>query len=108
MKILKFINAFAIGLPILLALLSIIDNDMLFWAIYSTILTGALQVIIAIVLLYIYPKNCLLHLYFFITTLFFVLAWFVIYNMFAMGIPLLLALYLTYIIYNVKDTNHES
>lgn len=64
MKSLKYINTFAICLPIILGLLSFIEKGFLFWCLLSTILTGKLQIITGVYLILRNPKNHYLQLYF--------------------------------------------
>lgn len=110
MKTLKYINAFALSLPFLLGLLGFVDNVFWFFALLSTMVTGFLQMLVALLLLFWIPKNIHLYIYFFFTILFFVL-WLgfeIEYWLFVL--PALLAIYLTYILFNQKDTfhNHEN
>lgn len=99
MKFLVGLNYFAIGVPILLALASIKDDD--FWqeALVSTMLTGALQVLIALILFLRNPNDKRLYIYFAITTVFFIL-WlgFEINDDILFSLPPALALFLTYIV----------
>jgi len=99
MKFLAGLNFFAIGLPLVLALLSIKDGDFLQEALLSTMVTGALQVIIAMILLALNPKDFRLYGYFAVTILFFIL-WlgFNINEDWLFTIPAILALFLTYIV----------
>lgn len=98
MKILLRLNFFALGLPFVLALLAIIDVNLLMFAFLSTMVTGALQVFIALALLYVNPKNIHLYIYFALTILFFTL-WriFHVENLLFL-LPVVLAVYLTYIV----------
>ncbi len=110
MKTLHYVNAFALGLPLLLGLIGFADNYLLFFAPLSTMVTGFLQVLVALILLFWIPKNIHIYIYFFFTILFFVL-WLgfgIEYWLFVL--PPLLAFYFTYILYNQKDKfdNHEN
>jgi len=110
MKTLKYVNAFALGLPLILVLIGFADNDLWFFALLSTMVTGFLQVLVALILLFWIPRSIHLYIYFFFTILFFVL-WLgfeIEYWLFVL--PALLAIYLTYILFNQKDTfhNHEN
>lgn len=108
MRILKYINAFALSLPFLLGLIGFVDNDFWFFALLSTMITGFLQVLVALLLLFWIPKNIHLYIYFFFTVLFFVL-WLgfgIEYWLFAL--PALLAFYLTFILYDHKDKLPQS
>lgn len=110
MKIIKNLNTFAIGLPIILGLLGIAINDSagnyIAYALYSTMITGLIQVILGLFLLYKEPKNRAIQLYIVATALFFFL-WYLEVKLFhtdflgylLLPIPLLLAIYLSIIIY---------
>jgi len=110
MKAIKYLNTFAIGLPILIALLGFIDIDYIGTALVSTILTGFIQVVLSLLLLYYSPKNKYLQIYITTVILFFTL-WCLNINIFhsdfltflLFPIPLLLAIYLSSIIYK-KET----
>lgn len=112
MKILKYINTFAIGLPILLLILGIIINDAagnwIGLALFSTILTGLTQVLLGLFLLIKNIKNKYLNLYIYIIAviLFFLLYYLNvnifysdIFYFFLYPIPLILATYFSLIIY---------
>lgn len=106
MKTLKYINVFALGLPFLLGLIGFADNDIWFWALLSTMITGFLQILVALLLLFWIPRSIHLYIYFFFTMLFFVL-WIgfgIEYWLFVL--PVLLAFYLTFILYNNKKVEH--
>ncbi|MES2862898.1 MAG: hypothetical protein V4666_02155 [Bacteroidota bacterium] len=123
MKTLKNINTFVIGLPILFGLLSFIENDFLFWCLLSTILTGKFQIIAGVYLILRNPKNHYLQLYF-VGVLYFFGLWFykaihnseIIFDVineimyekittpYFIAIPPILAVYLSVIIYNQKET----
>ena len=99
MKFLVGLNLFAIGLPLVLALLSIKDGDFLQEALLSTMVTGALQVIIALILLVRNTNDKRLYFYFGITITFFIV-WlgFNINEDPLFAVPPALALFLTYIV----------
>ncbi len=110
MKILKYINTFAIGLPILLLILGIIINDAVGnWiglALFSTILTGLTQVLLGLFLLIKNIKNKYLNTYIIAVILFFLLSYLNvnifysdIFYFFLYPIPLILATYFSLIIY---------
>ncbi|CAM4337358.1 hypothetical protein [Flavobacterium terrigena] len=110
MKTLKYINTFAIGFPITLLLIGIIINDAagnwIGFALFSTMLTGLIQVLLGLFLLYKNPKNKHLRIYIISVILFFLL-WFInaqinylnIITFILFPIPLILATYLSLIIY---------
>lgn len=110
MKILKYINTFAIGLPILLLILGIIINDAagnwIGLALFSTILTGLTQVLLGLFLLIKNIKNKYLNTYIIAVILFFLLYYLNvnifysdIFYFFLYPIPLILATYFSLIIY---------
>lgn len=98
MKNLLRLNFFAIGLPFALALLGIINVNLLIFAILSTMVTGGLQFLIALILLLVNPKNVHLYIYLALTILFFTL-WMVFHiENWLFLVPVVLAVYLTYIV----------
>lgn len=107
MRNIKNFNAFAVGLPFAIAITyPIFREGALVWALLSTMLTGFIQVILALCLLYDKPNDKKLQGYIAATIGFFAL-WFInvqigyydalTYILF--GIPAVLAFYLTYIIH---------
>lgn len=109
MKIIKHLNTLAIGLPIILGLLSLINEKYIATAIISTILTGIIQVILGSLLLYYNPKNKCLQTYI-VTTILFFLFWYYNVNIIytelltyiLYPIPIILSIYLSFIIYKRK------
>lgn len=110
MKAIKYLNTFAVGLPILIGLFGLINENYIGTALVSTMLTGFIQVVLGLLLLYYNPKNNYLQLYM-VTVILFFLLWYLnaehIYSeyltFFLIPMPLLLALYLSIIIYK-KET----
>ncbi|WP_026710351.1 hypothetical protein [Flavobacterium filum] len=109
MKYLKILNTVAIGIPIVLAFLGIFDEGMLMYAFVSTMATGFIQVILGLVLLIKNPKNWYFISYITIVILFFGLWYYNVtiyysdYLTFCLfPIPLLLAIYLSILIYKRK------
>jgi hypothetical protein len=110
MKALKVINTIAIGLPFLLLIIGLLINDSagnyIAYALYSTMITGFIQVILGLILLIINPKNLYFIGYILIVVLFFSL-WYFNMNIYYSDIlsailfpvPLLLAIYLSILIY---------
>lgn len=108
MKTLLYCNNFVVLLPIVLGILGFIDNS--FWGLVliSTILTGFVQVIIA--LYYIFDNYKDLHIYIYFTgVIVFFTLWFTVTLInYIACIPPVLALYLTWILYrNYKTESHE-
>lgn len=106
MKTIKTLNTIAIGLPLTLLLLSIIANEMLFFAAYSTMITGAIQVLLGLFLFIKEPTNRRVIAYLLVVATFFLLWYYnatIGYSDFLstilFPIPLVLALYLSIIIY---------
>lgn len=107
MKNIKYFNAFAVGLPFVIAITyPIFKEGALIFALLSTMLTGFIQVILALCLLYDEPNDKKLQGYIAATIGFFTL-WYInvqidYYDSLTIalfGIPAVLAFYLTYIIY---------
>lgn len=118
MKKLKILNTIAIGTPLFLAILSVVINDSagnyMSYALFSTILTGLIQVILGVYLLFNDNKNIKLIIYL-VTVFIFFMMWFLNSNCFSSDIltyilfpiPLVLAIYLSIIIY-AKDAEKRS
>lgn len=107
MKIIKIINTIAILIPlIILAFYPIFKEDAIYLSLYSTMITGFLQVALGIILLIENPKNSYFISYILIVILFFGL-WYFNLNIYysdiltylLFPIPLLLAIYLSILIY---------
>lgn len=109
MKDLKLTNTIAIGIPIFFLMISIFDEFFLLLAAYSTMITGFLQVIIALVALYRVKKNIYIQIYLFLVVLFFS-SWYYNENIHYNNLwvwpltftPLFLCICLSIIIYNLK------
>lgn len=110
MKDLKYLNTFAIGIPLFFLIISIFENSILILAAYSTMITGFLQIAIALIALFRIKKNFYIIIYLFLVALFFLLwyynvninyndswTWPLIFT------PLFLCIYLSMIIYNQKN-----
>jgi hypothetical protein len=107
MKAVKYLNTFAIGLPFLILITyPIYDEASIFYALYSTMITGFIQVILGLYLFIKEPKNKTTIAYLSTVILFFSL-WYFNMNIFysdyigfsLFPIPLILAIYLSFIIY---------
>ncbi len=106
MKTIKNINSFAIGLPLLFLFIYLFNDFAVFLAMYSFLLTGIIQLILAIILLYFVKSYRKLLFYFLLVVLYFLglpymmdfVSW---QNRFLVvfGIPSLIAVYLSHIIY---------
>ena len=109
MKIIKYLNTFAIGLPIILGILSLVNEKYIATAMVSTILTGIIQVILGLLLLYYNPKNKYLQTYI-VTVILFFLFWYYNVNIvytellsyILYPIPIILSIYLSFLIYKRK------
>lgn len=110
MNDLKNTNSIALSIPILLLMLSVFEGGFIIIAAYSTMITGFLQVLIALIALYRNKKNIYIITYLFLVALFFLL-WY--YNVKINYIdaltwpliftPLFLCIYISIIIYNLKN-----
>lgn len=110
MKTLKYLNTFAISLPIALLIIGTIINDAagnwIGFALFSTMLTGLIQVLLGLFLLIKNLKNKHLRTYIISVILFFLL-WYInaeinylnIITFILFPIPLILATYFSLIIY---------
>ncbi|MFN4028026.1 MULTISPECIES: hypothetical protein [Flavobacterium] len=107
MKTIKSLNAFAVGLPFfILITYPFFSESSLIYSILSTMITGFIQVVLGLYLLFNEPKNSKLQLYIAAVVSFFSL-WFInaqigyydALTFILFGIPALLAFYLTYIIH---------
>ena len=110
MKIIKILNTIAIGIPIILASIGYFSNDQsgnfYGFALLSTILTGFIQIILGIILLFKFKENKHYKIYLVLVIIFFMLC-FVgttinkidYYTYTLIYIPPILALYLSILIY---------
>ena len=110
MKILKFLNTIAIGLPIMLLLIGIGINDSagnyISYALYTTMITGGIQLLLGLIILMKEPRNKYIIAYFLVVIAFFLLWYFNVKILYSdlltftlLPIPLLLAIYLSILIY---------
>jgi choline-glycine betaine transporter len=111
MKTIKNLNLFAIALPIVLSTLFIIDINFLILGLVSTIATGFIQLGIGLKMLFDNPKNKNLQAYITAVALFFTLCFVhskTGYNDYfgycLVFIPIVLAIYLTLIIYKKSES----
>jgi hypothetical protein len=110
MKAIRYWNTFAIGLPIILLFLGCISEAFLFYAAVSTMLTGLIQVILGLLMLFKNPNNRYLQIYAISVGLFF-MTWIInagldyidIVTYILVPIPFILLVYLSVIIYNSKN-----
>lgn len=110
MKTIKYLNTFAIGLPFFILITYFIYKDnSIFWALYSTMVTGFIQVTLSIFLLIKNPKDKFI-LGYLASVVLFLLLWYFndifLYSTFLIwtliAIPPILAIYLSCIIYKQK------
>lgn len=107
MKAIKQFNAFAVGLPFAIAITyPLFKEGALMLALLSTMLTGFIQVVLALCMLYDEPNDKKLQGYIVATigffTLWYINAQIIYYDPLTFtlfGIPAVLAFYLTYIIH---------
>lgn len=83
MKTIQILNTIALGIPLTLLLTGLIINDssgiLIIYSIWSLIITGIIQIILSLYLLFKNPKNTYLQIYFTIVVVFFAL-WYLGYG----------------------------
>ncbi len=102
MKALKVLNTIALGIPIVFALLGIIDNDYFITALISTMATGFIQVLTGIFFWYEYPKNKPIKIYFLLVAIFFLFLYGKVGFDWFWCMPFMLCLFLSILIYTKK------
>lgn len=108
MKNIQTLNLFAIFLPIILLFLNIFIEGFYLLATLSLILTGLIQIVLAICVYKDYGNNRHLKLYFILVAVFFIL-WFATWEVYLMVLPISLAFYFTYILhFTLKSKKHEN
>lgn len=103
MKAIKVLNTIALAIPISFLLLSIFGEGFLAAALISTIATGAIQIICGILYWYRHPINLHIKLYFAGVLFFFCCYFFSFFTNGFLFLPLLLAIFLSIIIYSTND-----
>lgn len=110
MKIIKNLNTLAIGIPIFKLLFGIISKGALMLSVISTILTGFIQLILGIILLFKFKENIHYKIYFIsVIILFSLWIWsptinkvdYFTYTL--IYIPPILAIYLSILIYKTPN-----
>jgi hypothetical protein len=110
MKIIKNLNTLAIGIPIFILLFGIISKGALMLSVISTILTGFIQLILGIILLFKFKENIHYKIYFIsVIILFSLWIWsptinkvdYFTYTL--IYIPPILAIYLSILIYKTPN-----
>lgn len=111
MKIIKYFNYFAVGLPFLIAATyPVFKESAFFWSLVSTMATGFIQVILGLILLFKNPSNNFL-IFYLLGVIAFFMSWgfnsYIHYSDFLgttlFFVPPSLAAYLTYVMH--KKTN---
>lgn len=107
MKILKILNTIAILIPFIVALGWFYNENYLFYALFSTMAIGFIQVCVGLVFLIKFPKNSSIIIYLSTVLLYFILIYFDIEsinfgNFILIGMPTILCIYLSIIIYSKK------
>ena len=110
MENLKLTNSIAIIIPLFLGVLGIIEPISLYFAAYSTMLTGLLQIIVGIFFWKKYKENIYIKIYFLLVLTFFSL-WYYNVNVnyideltwILLFTPLALCIYISVIIYSQKE-----
>ncbi|MBE8727671.1 hypothetical protein [Flavobacterium hungaricum] len=111
MKTIKYINTFAVSLPFVILLsYPFIEEGALIFSLLSTMATGFLQVMIAFKMLYDGKCDSKIYIYFAGVTLFFIL-WYSFpntnYTFLIFSLPLILAIYLSILVYSEKQNVTE-
>ncbi len=110
MKTIKYLNTIAIGIPIFILLFGIISEGALMLSAISTILTGFIQLILGIILLFKFKEKIHYKIYFISVIIFFSLwIWsptinkvdYFTYTL--IYIPPILAIYLSILIYKTPN-----
>ena len=110
MENLKLTNSIAIIIPLFLGFLGIVEPISLYFADYSTMLTGLLQIIIGIIFWTKHKENIYIKIYFLLVLTFFSL-WYYNLNVYYIDeltwillfTPLVLCIYISVIIYSQKE-----
>ena len=110
MEKLKLTNSIAIIIPLFLGVLGIVEPISLYFAAYSTMLTGLLQIIIGIFFWKNHKENIYIKIYFLLVLTFFSL-WYYNVNVYYIDeltwillfTPLALCIYISVIIYSQKE-----
>lgn len=111
MKAIKILNTIAVGTPIILLLMDSIIRDEGFaaYALFSTMFTGFVQVMLSLSLVRKFPENIHYQIYIVAVISFFVL-WFIVHSFdfydfgfFLLFIPPSLAVYLSVLIYSCPN-----
>lgn len=98
MKAIKNLNIIALGIPLFISLFALFENGFLVLALLSTMITGAIQILLAIKYWQEHPKNVLIKIYFLGVTLFFLLLY--LYSTFWIWcLPPFLCIYLSILIH---------
>lgn len=98
MKAIKTLNTIALCIPIFISLFAIFERGLLALALFSTMVTGSIQIILAFKYWQKNPKNIFIKIYFFIVAVFF---FFLCYSdgSWIWYLPPVLCLYLSLLIY---------
>ena len=104
LKVLRILNLIAIGIPIFLCLLAIVDEGFLYYGLISTMITGGLQICIALGYWFFNKKDAFIIAYFAVVAIYFLSATLGNFNfdIIFVIVPVLLALYLSFIIHFKK------
>lgn len=98
MKAIKNLNIIALSIPLFISLFALFENGLFVLALLSTMITGAIQILLAIKYWQEHPKNVLIKIYFLGVTLFFLLLYFYVTN-WIWCLPPLLCIYLSVLIH---------
>jgi hypothetical protein len=98
MKAIKNLNIIALSIPLFISLFALFEKGIFVLALLSTMITGAIQILLAIKYWQEHPKNVLIKIYFLGVTLFFFLLYFYATN-WIWCLPPLLCIYLSFLIH---------
>ena len=102
MKKIKILNTIAIVLPFIIATGCIFEQSFLIIALLSTMITGLLQLVAAVLFAVRNPSSIYIRAYFMLTAIFFLL-WYIFPGNLIMIMPLCLCIFLSIIIYSHND-----
>lgn len=101
MKTLKVLNTIALAIPIVISLFVVIDEMFIIYALFSTMATGAIQLIIGIIYWREYPKSYIIKIYFLLVTFFFLSLYFSLFRTWIWFLPPFLSVFLSIMIYTL-------
>jgi hypothetical protein len=103
----KTLNNIAILIPIFIGLLGIIEESLIILALVSTMATGFIQIIVGVMYWIKFPKSIHIKIYFFFVIVFFILLFTIIADEWVWLLPPILCIYISTLVYSLKEKNHE-